>query len=226
MFVSDALLSRISCRQFLPDRVASESVRDIIEKARWAPSGGNLQPWHLYAVTGDALQALLDDVARKMEVRPRGEPAEYRVYPEGLKEPYESRRFKCGEDMYATIGVTRDNKPGRIAQFRNNFRLFGAPVGLFAYIDRQMGPPQWSDMGMFLQSLMLVARDYGLHTCAQEAWAQWHQTIAEHLNPPEEWMLFCGIALGYMDYNAPINQLRTERASVDEITTWVGSWDD
>lgn len=89
-----------------------------------------------------------------------------------------------------------------------------------------MGPPQWSDMGMFLQSLMLAARDHGLHTCAQEAWAQWHQTIADHLNLHPEWMLFGGIGLGYMDLNAPINQLRTERATVDEITTWVGSWGD
>jgi nitroreductase len=226
MFVADALLSRISCRKFLPNPVPQKAVRDIIDKARWAPSGGNLQPWHLYAVTGDTLTALLDDVARKMQVTPRGESPEYRVYPESLKDLYQARRFKCGEDLYATIGVTRDNKPGRLAQFHQNFRLFGAPVGLFAYIDRQMGPPQWSDMGMFLQSLMLVARDHGLHTCAQEAWAQWHQTIAQHLNPPNEWMLFCGIALGYMDHDDPINSLRTERASVDEITTWVGPWND
>ncbi len=226
MPVADALLSRISCRKFLPDPVPVDTVRNIIDKARWAPSGGNLQPWHLYAVTGDALEALLDDVACKMEVTPRGEPTEYCVYPPDLKDPYKSRRFKCGEDLYATIGVTRDDKPGRLAQFRQNFKLFGAPVGLFAYIDREMGPPQWSDMGMFLQSLMLAARDHGLHTCAQEAWAQWHQTIADHLNPPAEWMLFCGIGLGYMDRNAPINQLRTERATVDEITTWVGSWGD
>ena len=224
MFVADALLSRISCRKFLPDPVPLNLVRDIIDKARWAPSGGNLQPWHLYAITGDALTGLLDDVARKMEVTPRGEQPEYQVYPAGLMDPYEARRFKCGEDLYATIGVTRDNKPGRLAQFRQNFQLFGAPVGLFAYIDRQMGPPQWSDMGMFLQSLMLVAREHGLHTCAQEAWAQWHHTIAEHLDPPKEWMLFCGIALGYMDEAAPVNRLRTERATVDEITTFVGPW--
>jgi nitroreductase len=226
MFVSDALLSRISCRKFLPDPVPRESVRDIIDKARWAPSGGNLQPWHLYAMTGEPLASLLQDIAKRMETTPRGEPTEYRVYPEDLKDPYEVRRFKCGEDLYASIGVSRDNKPGRIKQFRHNFELFGAPIGLFVYIDRSMGPPQWSDVGMFLQSVMLVARDYGLHTCAQEAWAQWHQTIAGHLHPPQEWMLFCGICLGYMDQNAPINQLRTERASVDEVTTWVGFGDD
>jgi nitroreductase len=124
--------------------------------------------------------------------------------------------------MYATINVTRDDKAGRVAQFRRNFELFGAPVGLFVYMDRTMGAPQWADTGMFLQSIMLMAREHGLHTCPQEAWGQWHETIASHLNPPDNWMLFCGIALGYMNKSAPINSLRTDRASVDDITTFVG----
>jgi nitroreductase len=113
-----------------------------------------------------------------------------------------------------------------LEQFKKNFRMFDAPVALFAYIDRSMGPPQWSDMGMFLQSVMLMAREHDLHTCAQEAWAQWHLTVAAHLKPPEDWMLFCGIGIGYMDKGAPINGLRTERAPVNEITTWLGWTDD
>jgi len=224
--VADAVAARFSARAFLDQPVPVEQIRRILDRARQAPSGGNLQPWHVYVVAGRSLRKLRGKIRRRALLKPRGEEPEYNVYPPELQEPYRTRRFKCGEDLYATIGVTRDNKPGRLAQFRQNFRLFGAPVGLFAYIDRQMGSPQWSDMGMFLQSLMLVARDYDLHTCAQEAWAQWHQTIAQHLNPPDEWMLFCGIALGYMDQDAPINSLRTERASVDEIITWVGPWTD
>ncbi len=221
MNVSEALVTRISCRAFRPDPVDSETVRAIIDGARFAPSGGNLQPWSLFAVSGAPLARIFDDVRAKMSDTPRGETPEYNVYPPDLKEPYAARRFKCGEDLYASIGIERDDKPGRIRQFRRNFEMFGAPVGLFVYIDRTMGPPQWSDVGMFLQSVMLLAREHGLHTCAQEAWAQWHTTIDEHLKPPAEWMLFCGIALGYMDEDHPINTLRTERAPVDEIVTFL-----
>jgi len=221
MKVSQALATRISCRAFRPDPVDERIVREIIDRARHAPSGGNLQPWHLYAVSGEPLARLLADVEATMADSPRGVPTQYDIYPKNLKEPYASRRFKCGEDLYATIGVARDDKPGRIRQFKRNFRLYGAPVALFAYIDRTMGPPQWSDVGMFLQSIMLVAREYGLHTCAQEAWAQFHPVIDAHLKPPADWMLFCGMTLGVMDEDHPINGLRTERASVGEIATFL-----
>lgn len=222
MKVSEALHSRISCRAFLPDPVSQETVRKILDGASRAPSGGNVQPWHVIAVSGGPLRRMLDDIATRMRDTPRGEPWEYQVYPNPLKEPYKSRVFKCGEDMYATIGVERPDKKGRGAQFRRNFDLFGAPVGLFVYMDRTMGAPQWADTGMFLQSVMLLAREHGLHTCPQEAWGQWHGVLAQHLSPPDEWMLFCGIALGYMDPDAPINGLRTERAGVDEFARFKG----
>lgn len=221
MNVSDALATRITCRAFRSDPVPEKTVRAIIDKARYAPSGGNLQPWHVFVLSGDALSALLKDIEETMVETPRGQAPQYRVYPENLKEPYEARRFKCGEDMYATIGVAREDKKGRIAQFQRNFRFFGAPVGMFVYLDRTMGAPQWADTGIFLQSIMLLAREYGLHTCPQEAWVQWHETVARHLNPPDDWMLFCGMGLGYMDEEAPINGLRTDRASVDEIATFM-----
>lgn len=220
MKVSEALASRITCRAFLPDPVSEETVRSIIEQARQAPSGGNLQPWHLHVMSGEPLAALIADIHEQMQVTPRGQLPEYNVYPPDLKDPYEARRFKCGEDMYATIGVERADKAGRVAQFQKNFTFFGAPVGIFVYIDRTMGPPQWADVGMFIQSFMLLAREFGLHCCAQEAWVQWHETVASHVNPPQEWMLFCGVGLGYMDHDAPINSLRTDRAPLDEIAAF------
>ena len=222
MHVDEALRSRISCRAFRPDPVPEATLRAMLEVAAYAPSGGNLQPWHVYALTAEPLAALLADIQERMQEVPRGDGQEYRVYPKDLKEPYESRRFKCGEDLYATIDVAREDRSGRLIQFRRNFELFGAPVGLFIYLDRTMGPPQWADCGMFLQSLMLMARHHGLHTCAQEAWGQWFVTVAKHLNPPDDLMLFCGVALGFMDEAAPINRLRTDRAKVDEFAVLKG----
>jgi nitroreductase len=217
MNVTDAVESRMSCRAFLPTPVREETVRTILETARRTPSGGNLQPWRVYAIAGRPLADLLATVRGKLFEHPRGEGSQYEIYPAGLGEPYRSRRFKCGEDMYATIGVPREDKPARLRQFAQNYALFGAPVGLFFYIDRQMGPPQWSDLGMFMQSVMLLAREHGLHTCAQEAWSVWYRSVSEFLAAPPELMLFSGMALGHRDDAAPINRLRTERASLAEF---------
>jgi nitroreductase len=222
MKVSEALKSRITCRAFLDKPVPEATVRRILEEAKYAPSGGNLQPWHVHVLTGKKLEEFLGIIAAKQKDNPFGEGTEYDIYPKGLKEPYKARRFKCGEDMYASIGVAREDKAGRLMQFSRNFRFFDAPVAMFFAIDRQMGLGQWSDLGMFIQSLMLAAREHGLHTAPQEAWAIWHKTVSEFVQMPEELMLFCGLGLGYMDESAPINQLRTDRAPLEEFATLSG----
>ncbi len=221
MKVSDALTSRITCRAFLDKPVPKATLRAVLEGARHAPSGGNLQPWHVYAVSGDKLKSFVSLIAEKQKATPMGEGSEYDIYPKGLKEPYKARRFKCGEDLYATMNVARDDKVGRLTQFARNFQFFGAPTGLFFAIDRQMGLGQWSDLGMFIQSVMLLAREHGLHTAAQEAWAIWHKTVTEFVGIPDELMLFCGLSIGYMDESHPMNSLRTERASLEEVATFI-----
>jgi nitroreductase len=215
--VTDAVASRMSCRAFLPTPVSEATVRAILDAARQAPSGGNLQPWRVYALAGEPLKELLSLVRASMRTHPRGEGAEYEIYPTALWEPYRTRRFKCGEDMYATIGVSREDKLARLLQFARNYEFFGAPVGLFFCLDRRMGPPQWSDLGMYMQSVMLLAREHGLHTCAQEAWSAWYRTVGEFLHLPPELMLFSGMALGHRDESAPINTLRTDRAPLEEF---------
>ena len=217
MNVTDALASRMSCRAFLPTPVPEATVRAILDAARQSPSGGNLQPWRVYALAGAPLAEFVALIRSRLPTHARGEGSEYDIYPTGLWEPYRSRRFKCGEDLYATIGVARDDKLGRLRQFARNFEFFGAPVGLFFCLDRRMGPPQWSDVGMYMQSVMLLARAHGLHTCAQEAWSAWHRSVGEFLGLPPELMLFSGMALGYRDESAPINRLRTDRAPLEEV---------
>jgi nitroreductase len=220
--VSEALKTRITCRAFLDKPVPEATVRAVLDGAKWAPSGGNLQPWHVYVLAGERKAAFIEVIAEKQKTNPFGEGSEYPIYPKDLKDPYKARRFKCGEDMYGTLGIPREDKTGRLMQFANNFRAFGAPVMLFFAIDRQMGIDQWADLGMFTQSVMLMAREQGLHTAAQEAWAIWPKTIAEFVNMPPELMLFCGMGLGYMDETAPINGLRTDRAPLEEWATFSG----
>lgn len=222
MKVSDAIATRMSCRAFKSDPVPVATVRRILERATKTPSGGNLQPWHVAVLTGAPLQALVADVAEKSHLLPDGEGSDYPIYPPNLHEPYRDRRFQCGADLYAILGIARDDKVRRFAQFSRNFSFFGAPVGLFFSIDRRMEVGQWSDLGMFIHAVMLLAREEGLHTCAQEAWAIWPKTVARHIDLPDDRMLFCGMALGVMDDADPVNTLRTERAPVDAFTTFHG----
>lgn len=222
MKVSTALATRISCRAFLDRPVPEATVRAILDAARRAPSGGNLQPWHVYALTAAPLRELLAQLDEKWRENPLGEPTEYDIYPKNLGEPYRSRRHKCGEDLYATLGIPRSDRPARLRHFSRNLHFFDAPVGLFFAIDRQMGQDQWADMGMYLQSVMLLAREHGLHSCPQEYWAMWHGAVSAFLHLPDELMLFCGMALGYMDPAAPVNRLRTERAPLDDIAHLIG----
>lgn len=222
MNVSDAVASRMSCRAFRDTPVPEATVRAILEAARRSPSGGNLQPWHVYVLTGAPLAEFLAVIRARLPLEPRGEGSEYDIYPRELPEPYRSRRYKCGEDLYATIGVSREDKPARLRQFAHNYQFFGAPVGLFFYIDRGMGPPQWADLGMYMQTVMLLARDRGLDTCPQEAWSVWHRTVGEFLQVPPQLMLFAGMALGCKDETAPINRLHTERAPLAELATLRG----
>jgi nitroreductase len=218
--VSEAILSRRSCRSFSSRPVDAAIIRGLLDTARFAPSGGNLQPWVVHVLSGASLSRFRAYLAPHLNTVPSAGAAEYHVYPPKLKEPYRSRRFKVGEDMYGLIGLRREDTAARLRQFARNYDFFGAPVGMFFFLDRTMGPPQWSDVGMLMQNLMLLARERGLETCPQEAWAIWHKEVVEFLSMGPEFMLFCGMAVGYGDYAAPINRLRTERAPVDEFVVF------
>jgi nitroreductase len=209
MNVTEAVGKRISVRAFRPDPVSGAVVREILEVAHRAPSGGNLQPWRVHALAGEPLAELK---ARATAVQAAGlEKPEYEVYPPELWDPFRTRRFVCGEDLYASIGIPREDKPARLRQLARNLELFGAPVGLFFSLDRRLGPPQWSDVGMYMQTVMLLAVEHGLDTCAQEFWARLPNTAGAFLGLPDDHILFAGMALGYRDESAPINALRTRR---------------
>jgi nitroreductase len=220
MSVSDAIRARISTRAFLPTPVPETLVRDILDVARFAPSGGNTQAWRIIAVAGQAR----DDVIALAKATPAAERDEgaYPVYPHSLWEPYRTRRFKVGEDMYKLLGIAREDKPARYAQFARNIEFFGAPVGLFFVIEKAMGHSQWAHLGMLLQSVCLVAQERGLATCMQEAWAPFRTQLARHFELSDKEVVYCGMALGYADKSAPVNTLRSDRITVDELATFKG----
>jgi nitroreductase len=221
--VTAALKQRISIRKFLPTAVPEAMVRELLDAARWSPSGGNLQPWKVIAVAG-AERAAVTALANGGQSLLAGgsEEGEDPVYPPNLWEPYRTRRFQVGEDMYALLGIRREDRPGRLAHVARNFEFFGAPVGLFFVIDRRLGRAQWAHLGMFMQSLALVAVERGLGTCMQEFWGMLRQTLHRHFALPESDTVYCGMALGYPDMDAPVNHLRSTRAAVEDFATLRG----
>jgi nitroreductase len=212
MNVTEAVAARVSVRAFRPDPVPGALVREILELAHRAPSGGNLQPWRVHALAGP----VLEEFKARVAANPAGEEPEYDVYPPDLWDPYRTHRFQGGEDLYATIGIPREDKSARLRQLFKNTQLFGAPVGLFFSLDRRLGRPQWGDVGMYMQTVMLLAVERGLATCAQEFWARYPRTFGDFVSLPEGHMLFSGMALGYADETAAINSLRTRRAPFED----------
>ncbi|MBL8536461.1 MAG: nitroreductase [Hyphomonadaceae bacterium] len=218
MNVTDALHTRISVRAFKSDAVPEALVREIVDVARWAPSGGNVQPWRVIAVAGAEKDALITLAKAHLP----GDEGDRPIYPPDLWEPHRSRRFKVGEDMYSILGIPRENKAARLMQMARNFEFFGAPCALFFVIDRRMGHGQWAHLGMLMQSIALAAWERGVASCMQEAWARMRTPLHAHFGLGETEMVYCGMALGYADDAAPINTLRSDRAEVDEITEFKG----
>lgn len=217
MNVIDAVRERRSVRQFTPRPVPDDVLRSLVEDAARAPSGGNLQPWRIYVVNGESMVQLRAHLAAQAPI----DQPEYEIYPPSLAEPYRTNRFTVGEQMYATLGIAREDKEGRRRQFAHNNDFFGAPAALFCYVDRQMGLPQWSDLGMYLQTFMLLAVERGLATCAQEYWSVRHAAVTSFTGAPAEEMLFCGMSIGYEDTSAPINTLRSERMPLEQFATFL-----
>jgi nitroreductase len=223
MDVFEAVDSRISCRWFLDRPVDPALIRDVIARAARAASGGNLQPWQVYALAGAALAELKQQVAASIAGRdPRHEDAEYPIYPKTMWEPYKSRRDHHGVQLYGALKIDRDDAAARLRQFKRNYEFFNAPVALFIAIDRRLGPGQWADLGGYIHTLMFLARGHGLDTCAQESWARMHRIVGAFVKMPSEQMLFCAVSIGYGDHRHPANSFRSPRAAPDEFCRFFG----
>jgi nitroreductase len=217
--VLEAIRGRASTRAFTDQPVSDEIVREILDAARWAPSGVNTQPWQVAVVRGETKQQLGEALAR---TRLSGQSArpDYRYYAERFPEPYLSRQRACGFALYKALGIQRGDKEKRIQQWLKNYHGFGAPVELLIFIDAIFEQGSWLDMGMFVQNVMLVARAFELETCPQASMAEYPDIVREILGLPESMLLVCGVALGYPDRDVPENNYRTQREEVDVFTTW------
>jgi nitroreductase len=199
--------------------VPKEALERVLRAAARAPSGANLQPWNSYVLTGATLAELKKRTAERVAAGDPGDEREYEMYPASLASPYRERRFAAAEQRYTALGIAREDRRARAAEVAANWKCFGAPAVLLCYIDRAMGPAQWADLGMYLQTVMLLLRAEGLHSCPQMAWSVYRTTVAEVISPPAGLVLFCGVSIGYADTAAAY--ARIDRAPFAETVTFL-----
>ena len=220
MKVSEAVNSRRSMRVFKKDPVPQADLQWIVENATRAASNGNLQPWQLYVTMGKARERLSAAILKAMDDGDNGPGGEYDVYPKEFTPVYDARRKLVGKQLYTLLGVPRGDAAGMMTQFRKNFEFFGAPVGMILCIERRMGNGQWIDCGIFLDQLMLLAREKGLHTCPQAAFSRYQHVVRRELEIPDDQIVICGLAMGYADPDVVPNSLITERAPLADFVRW------
>jgi len=219
MDVYEAVRTRRSVRNFTNRPVPREALERVLAAAAWAPSGSNIQPWHTYVVTGASLVEIRKLAGERVAAGDRWDEREYEMYPADLKSPYSEHKSAFGAQRYGELGIARGDLEARQRAASANWNFFGAPAALFCYIDRGMGPPQWADVGGYLQTVMLLLRAEGLHSCPQMAWSVYRKTVAKVLSPPDGLILYCGMSIGYEDVTVPSE--RMGRAPLDETVTFV-----
>ncbi|MER5275367.1 nitroreductase [Streptomyces sp. NPDC002809] len=220
MDVYEAVDSRRAVRAFSDEPVPKEVLERVLTAATRAPSSGNLQPWHLYVVTGEPLADLKRTATTRALAGDPGDEREYPMYPDRLTSPYLDRFSAAAAQRYEALGIERDDpdRPRKIAVL--NSEAFGAPAVLFCYLDRTMGPGQWADAGMYLQTVMLLLRAEGLHSCPQVMWTMYRKTVSRTVGADDGLVLFCGISVGFEKAGVP--QLRTGRADMPETVSFIG----
>jgi len=220
MTVEEAITGRQSIRAFLPKPVPRALIEKIMTIAGRAPSGSNVQPWRVWVLEGAVRDELCRDLVARYD-RNDVKEREYNYYPVKWREPYLARRRACGWGLYGTLGIGREDKGKMHAQHARNFTFFDAPVGLIFSIDRDLEQGSWLDYGMFLQSIMVAARSFGLETCPQAAWLIFHDVLQQRLGIPDTQMIVCGMALGYADPTENVNTFTPDRIPASDFVTWV-----
>ncbi|MYB35025.1 MAG: nitroreductase [Gammaproteobacteria bacterium] len=220
MNVSEAIRNRKSVRKFLNREVDVETIKAILDTARWAASGSNTQPWEVVVLRGESKRALGEKIEMVFWDGVRGK-MDYQYYPVDWKDPYRLRRIECGKALYKALSIEREDLERRKSQWAANYRSFDAPVMLLFFMDRVMETGSYLDYGIFLQSIMLAAMDHGLATCPQASLGEYPELVREHVGYSKNYIVICGLAVGYEDNSDPVNNYRTAREEVPDFTRYM-----
>lgn len=219
--LQNILAARRSIRGFLPDPVPKSTIIKILQLARSAPSGANLQPGRFTVLSSYALKDLSTTLIQAIR---NGRPSvsEYSYFPKPLPDHLLERKRETGFGLYEALNIAKRDINARKKQFEKNYRFFNAPVGIVVSIDKRMGKGCFMDLGMAIQNLLVGAETEGLGSCGIGALANYGDLVHEHLNLADEEIVVCGIALGFIDPDNPVNNFKTPRVGLDEFTSFLG----
>ncbi len=220
--LDSVMKARYANRFFIDRPVPYETLHAILEAARHAPSGANIQPWRVHALAGVAKARICGDILATHAREAAQHASEYTYYAPDLPDLYQGRKQEFGRVFYGALAIAQDDAAGRAAQTAKNYQFFGAPVGLIVTIDRRLETGSWLDLGMFLQNVMLAAKARGLDTCPQETLAKYHRVLRRHLPIAPEDIVVCGMALGFHDAAKAARRGVMERAPVEAFARFHG----
>jgi nitroreductase len=203
------LVKRYTCRAYLPDRVPSSIIRQILEIAQYTASWCNTQPWELVVTSGSGTHKL---AAALYQAAQAGHMEPDITFPAQYDEVQDQRRKRCGAQLYESVGIPRGDEAGARSQMLENFRFFGAPHVAVITTPSNLGAYGALDCGGYIANFILAARAMGVDTTPQAAVAQQAALLRKHLNLPKGRLVLCSIAFGYADAQHPVNSFRTERA--------------
>jgi len=220
MKLLDAIKSRRSVRAYKPDPVSEEVLTELLDIARWAPSGTNTQSWEFFVLTGKVLTDLNHAIVAKIreEVKPNPDMDVFEKPPTG---PYAKRQQKFFNQILGIIEPVK-GKDKMQKWFEMSVSNYGAPARIVIVADKSA--PGWFvfDIGIVTQTIALAAQEYGLGTCILGDAAAYPDEVRRIAGIPESKRIIIGIAIGYPDWDDPLNSLQTEREPVEELVTWCG----
>ena len=221
--VTQALKSRSSKRSYLPKPVPRDIQEKILETASMTPSGANMQPWITYAVSDEAtLKKIGDAIIEKMDSGIINDQF-IQYYPVKWTNPYKKRRIVTGAGLYKLLEVDRKDEETRLKMWQDNFRWFGAKTVFFVFTDKaniDEAEGVLIDCGAYMQSIMLLANEYGLDTCPQGSTTEFGKVVAEALDVPDNLALLYSVVIGYAD-DAKINSYQPARVPITENVTLI-----
>jgi nitroreductase len=220
--VDRIIRGRFASRAFTSRPVPRQTVIDILDVARFAPSGANIQPWRVYVVGGTKKDEISRALTRAHHKARDQHASEYQYYAAQLPEPYSSRRSQFGQRFYGSLGIQQSDTAGRARQTAKNYGFFGAPVGLIITIDRRLQVGSWLDLGMFIQNVMIAAGARGLQTCPQETFSKYHALLRNLLPIPPEEMVVCGMSIGFAEPDCLNTGSLMSKAAVEEFAQFIG----
>ena len=220
MDIIDSIHKRQSIRSFKDREVSQETVREILNISKFAPSGGNTQPWKVYVLNQNIMKELESAILHNLD-NGISEKPNFSIYPQPMSEHLKNRVKECGRLMYGALAIEKDDIEGRLNQLKQNFSFFGAPVGMLITVEKEVDLNGWGHVGHFIQNLCLSSIEFGLGTCLQESWSMYPETVQKITNYNKSEILWCGVALGYPNNDHPINNYRTPREDIETFVKFL-----